>query len=302
MTLDQWIGSEDYEATLCDYFKVDMFNEIDKASISDKLVSELYNDVYLANYELDENKKVTEAEVATATKSAGEYWVGDPCYVVPDDIYQGIWGDKYKFEDGTIDCGNGLSFQVHGTAWGDGEYKGSNGFIYGVDAGVLAIVPMELATKERGLDKGTRHKSSTAKLKYKDGVFNMIFDNETITIDTDPSEDLDESKQLKKEDYEVRQDYYDPETGEAVRNEYVMSFDTWEEAQRFADGLAQDPNCTAWVNDTSKDESKKIEDKELLAEDTDEIPVVNPDEQDYYDNKGYIISLYPRSRSIFSII
>lgn len=273
-------------------------------------IKELYGDVDQYDYILDEvlnglslseSKKVTEAEVATATKSAGEYWVGDPCYVVPDDIYQGIWGDKYKFKDGTIDCGNGLSFQVHGTAWGDGEYKGSNGFIYGVDAGVLAIVPMELATKERGLDKGTRHKSSTAKLEYKDGVFNMIFDNETITIDTDPSEDLDESKQLKKEDYEVRQDYYDPETGEATRNEYVMSFDTWEEAQRFADGLAQDPNCTAWVNDTSKDESKKIEDKELLTE-NDEIPVVNPDEQDYYNNKGYIISLYPRSRSIFSII
>ena len=273
-------------------------------------IKELYGDVDQYDYILDEvlnglslseSKKVTEAEVTTATKSAGEYWVGDPCYVVPDDIYQGIWGDKYKFEDGTIDCGNGLSFQVHGTAWGDGEYKGSNGFIYGVDAGVLAIVPMELATKERGLDKGTRHKSSTAKLEYKDGVFNMIFDNETITINTDPSEDLDESKQLKKEDYEVRQDYYDPETGEAVRNEYVMSFDTWEEAQRFADGLAQDPNCTAWVNDTSKDESKKIEDKELLTE-NDEIPVVNPDEQDYYNNKGYIISLYPRSRSNVSII
>ena len=303
MTLDQWVGSEDYEATLCDYFKVDMFDEIDKESISDKLVSELYNDVYLANYELDESKKVTEAEVATATKSVGEYWVGDPCYVLPDEVYFGIWDKQYKFNDGTIDCGNGLSFQVHGTAWGDGEYKGSNGFVYGVDAGVLAIVPMELATKEIGLTLGTRHKSSTAKLEYNDGVFNMIFDTETITIDTDPSDnDLDESKQLKKEEYEVRQDYYDPETGEATRNEYVMSFDTWEEAQRFADGLAQDPNCTAWVNDTSKDESKKIEDKELLAEDTDEIPVVNPDEQDYYDNKGYIISLYPRSRSNVSII
>jgi len=250
-----------------------------------------------------ESKKVTEAEVATATKSAGEYWVGDPCYVLPDEVYFGIWDKQYKFNDGTIDCGNGLSFQVHGTAWGDGEYKGSNGFIYGVDAGVLAIVPMELATKEIGLTLGTRHKSSTAKLEYNDGVFNMIFDTETITIDTDPSDnDLDESKQLKKEEYEVRQDYYDPETGEATRNEYVQSFDTWEEAQRFADGLAQDPNCRAWVNDTSKDESRKIEDKKLLAEDTDEIPVVNPDEQDYYDNKGYIISLYPRSRSNVSII
>ena len=297
---------------------IDGMTDLDKSKITGKLIDDVVDivsdgDVSVDSPEfdervtsvvlnmLDESKKVTEAEVATATKSAGEYWVGDPCYVVPDDIYQGIWGDKYKFKDGIIDCGNGLSFQVHGTAWGDGEYKGSNGFIYGVDAGVLAIVPMELATKERGLDKGTRHKSSTAKLKYKDGIFNMIFDNETITINTDPSEDLDESKQLKKEDYEVRQDYYDPETGEAVRNEYVMSFDTWEEAQRFADGLAQDPNCTAWVNDTSKDESKKIEDKELLTE-NDEIPVVNPDEQDYYNNKGYIISLYPRSRSNVSII
>jgi len=202
---------------------------------------------YIDDNNLVSYKKKQEAEdVATATKQAVEYWVGDPCYVLPDDIYDDIWGKKYDYKDGTIDCENGLSFQVHGTAWGDGCYDGSDGFGYCVDSGTLAVIPMALAKKESGIKDGTVHKSATATLDYQDGVFHIEFDKEVIDIDTDPPND----------------DYYDEDNVE---------------------------------------ESKKVEDKELLVE-NDEIPVVNPDEQDYFNNKGYIISLYPRSRSIFSII
>lgn len=47
-------------------------------------------------------------------------------------------------------------------------------------------------------------------------------------------------------EYEVWEDYYDPDTG-IFTQEYVMSFETYEEAYRFAEGLMKDPNCNAWV-------------------------------------------------------
>lgn len=44
--------------------------------------------------------------------------------------------------------------------------------------------------------------------------------------------------------YEVWQNYY--EDG-MTTTEYVMSFDDYEKAQKFVDGLNQDPDCDAWI-------------------------------------------------------
>lgn len=57
------------------------------------------------------------------------------------------------------------------------------------------------------------------------------------------------------ESYEVWQKYY--EDG-ITTTEYVQSFDTYEKAQKFADGLNEDPDCEAWVK--SLKENKMTED------------------------------------------
>lgn len=87
---------------------------------------------------------------------------------------------------------------------------------------------------------------------------------------------LDESKAIKEtyksknkkteslgDRYEVWQSYY--EDGRTT-TEYVMSFDNYAEAQRFASGLMQDPDCDAWVEDKEAEESKKVEDRKIIED------------------------------------
>ena len=71
----------------------------------------------------------------------------------------------------------------------------------------------------------------------------------------------------KIESYEVWQRYF--EDGEIARPEYVQSFDTFEEAQKFADGLNEDPDCEAWVKDL--EESKKVTEAEDMSKVKDDV-------------------------------
>ena len=88
-----------------------------------------------------------EMDVGTITSDKGKgFYVGDPCYVLPDEIYHGIWGDKYNFEDGLIETPEG-NWLVHGTAYGDGCYDG-----YFVDSGTLSVIPAELIAEDKAKD------------------------------------------------------------------------------------------------------------------------------------------------------
>lgn len=80
---------------------------------------------------------------------AGKYWIGDPCYVFPND---GLMSDKWEellakvnfFEItyGELDGGK-IKVWAASTAYGDGRYVGSNGKAFPVDAGLIGIVPQE---------------------------------------------------------------------------------------------------------------------------------------------------------------
>ena len=82
-------------------------------------------------------------------------WFGDPCYVVPDEIWGpfcDLWTNskhQVKVNYKNLLCD---SF-VWSTAWGDGEYelKKDGGVIasLGVDAGMLSVIPMRLIKKWR---------------------------------------------------------------------------------------------------------------------------------------------------------
>lgn len=71
------------------------------------------------------------------------FYIGDPCYVLGDKEYYGNWGNSHDFDDGLIESDNGTWF-VHSTAYGDGDYRDSNGMSYGVDSGTLAVIPLEV--------------------------------------------------------------------------------------------------------------------------------------------------------------
>lgn len=144
------------------------------------------------------------------TSPSGKFWIGDPCYVLSDDIYYGIWDDKYNFEDGIIDCGNGLSFLVHRTAYGDGSYQGTNGAEYGVDSGTLAIIPMDLVAKTDGVQFGSVETSNTAWLDYNDGTFDITLDNGSFSIITS-EEDEEEDGPWDPEEYDDQDNWDDDE-------------------------------------------------------------------------------------------
>jgi hypothetical protein len=80
-------------------------------------------------------------------KSNKGFYVGDVCYALNDDIYYGIWG-KQGYCDGKYSTPDGFAFAVAGTAYGDGEYEDQFGRLYGVDAGVIGVVPLELVKPE----------------------------------------------------------------------------------------------------------------------------------------------------------
>ena len=75
-----------------------------------------------------------------ATFGPGKYFIGDICYALPDEVYDNVWGKKYKYEDGSYEA---EGFAVHRTAYGDGCYHGSDGVDYAVDAGVLGITKID---------------------------------------------------------------------------------------------------------------------------------------------------------------
>jgi len=87
----------------------------------------------------------------------GEYYIGDIAYALKEEFYFGVWA-KNKFKNGTVrEPSSGRYFAVAGTG-GDGTFKGSNGYEYGVDAGNIGLVPVELSKGKKASKGGTWHK------------------------------------------------------------------------------------------------------------------------------------------------
>lgn len=88
----------------------------------------------------------------------GTYYIGDPCYVIPNDEWMEYLDTypKYPPPDpgyGWID-GIAVNYKGHKcfhsmTAHGDGSYRDNEGHRYGVDAGIIGIIPLALCDKEQ---------------------------------------------------------------------------------------------------------------------------------------------------------
>jgi len=84
-----------------------------------------------------------EMTAVTVRVPAGAYYLGDPCYTVPNDLWMELLGtcDFFGVPVGTVGGQQVVAFR---TAWGDGLYPGSDGFEYPVDAGLIGLVPLAL--------------------------------------------------------------------------------------------------------------------------------------------------------------
>jgi hypothetical protein len=113
--------------------------------------------------EEEEDEEEEYEDVANITLPQGEYFIGDPCYVIPDDIWD-EWCTTLKMKDGEV-MTNGIKWVINSTHWGDGLYEGSDGYAYGVDAGTLGMVPAALfdpwKKESAGMTLGTFHTFDT---------------------------------------------------------------------------------------------------------------------------------------------
>ena len=85
------------------------------------------------------------------TFPAGKYYIGDLCYVLPDSIYENVFGG-YEYANGLYrnnNAGSTQIFMIGGTSDGDGKYDGSDGNSFCVDAGIIGICPVSMIAKEK---------------------------------------------------------------------------------------------------------------------------------------------------------
>lgn len=85
------------------------------------------------------------------TVPAGEYFLGDPCYAVPDEDWMPLLescgyfaADKANPNGSPVGEVRGFKVLSFGTKWGDGVYPDQFGNAYPVDAGMIGLTPVGL--------------------------------------------------------------------------------------------------------------------------------------------------------------
>jgi len=134
-----------------------------------------------------ENQKVT-------IKVNGSFYVGDICYCLKSEVYHGVWGDKYHFEDGAFtDPETRLQFAIMSTAYGDGCYYDTDGHEFPVDAGNIGIVDMGLAKRsaeELNDNCGVVFNyDGEVSIEYDHGTITVEFGDDALVIETSDTED-----------------------------------------------------------------------------------------------------------------
>ncbi len=121
---------------------------------------------------------------------AGQYYIGDLCYVMSDaewDDFCSITIQGHRCLSGEFLLNDGRRFATHQTKYGDGLYKDQFGNRYGVDAGLIGCIRIDdirvekYNIKELGAIVEFKTDFVTS---YEDGVIKFGH----ISIDTDPEE------------------------------------------------------------------------------------------------------------------
>lgn len=135
------------------------------------------------------------AKIVDKLMPAGEYWVGDLCYVMHpewnelcDDMFTSeILNSSHTF---IVELNDGRLICWSNTAYGDGTYYDRNGNKYGVDAGIIgAILVSDIVESElKNIDLGHKHQLGQFDPTYYNGLITF----NTITIDTNMDDDEDD--------------------------------------------------------------------------------------------------------------
>ncbi len=153
-------------------------------------------------------------------KSNKGFYLGDVCYVLSEDVYDQVWGEENNYEDGIIEVpGTDCCFGVASTAYGDGGYYDGESHEYGVDAGVIGLVPLELVEKEDGLEFGRVFgEIGTAEFEADEGKFFVTLPSgKIVIIDTKGEDEVYEDKEEEPNDdgwyFDIVEGFSDDEVG-----------------------------------------------------------------------------------------
>jgi hypothetical protein len=139
------------------------------------------------------------ATIGYLAMRAGDYYVGDLCYVMHDEwkevcelLFEGR--TDHGCNEGIFNLKDGRTFALFNTAWGDGVYEDNFGAAYMVDAGCIGCIKLsdiDLDNPDNGLTGG--------QIVGFDNDFEVDSDGALLTfghirIDTDPyyEDDSDE--------------------------------------------------------------------------------------------------------------
>ena len=150
-------------------------------------------------------------------KCPNGFYFGDPCYALREDLYDEWinWGDENQAKDGKWDNSGKFVFEgkdimiVDSTAYGDGCYQGTQIMPYGVDAGCLAVIPLEYCdeTKSSFDDGGwiNRNYCGTVELETGiDGSFLLTDKKTRLQLEYVETGDIEE-----EEDDEETREFWD---------------------------------------------------------------------------------------------
>jgi hypothetical protein len=129
--------------------------------------------------------QIIKSKAFTVQVPTGRYVLGDPCYSVADEHWDSLLESCDYFNEpvGTV---NGVKVLAFSTKWGDGCYQDQFGNEYGVDAGLIGLVPISLATKKDDPD-GLIVDFIGSVICSTDGNGKLTFGK--YVIDTDPEGD-----------------------------------------------------------------------------------------------------------------
>lgn len=129
-------------------------------------------------------------EIATKFKfPAGKYYIGDPCYVLEESIYDKLI-ENFDFDKSyTIEI-NGHTMFMHCTSYGDGTYNDGTARSYSVDSGLISIMPVKFISMEKFNETDNVHIVEFEKefyVSFDDGTFK--FGHVEIPTGGDDSQD-----------------------------------------------------------------------------------------------------------------
>lgn len=120
----------------------------------------------------------------------GKYVIGDPCYTVPDEEWDNVLDESECFGGQCwakfrTETGHSSYVVAFSTRWGDGCYFDKEERSYGVDAGLIGIIPFGNGIRATA---GTQlvEFTGTVSCYYRDGK--IVFSD--VVIDTDPYDEM----------------------------------------------------------------------------------------------------------------